>query len=310
MRTVTAARGLAVFVAFAVVTALGSVRWSPATHAQEEERAFTSTRFVFAPGDTRPRLGVFVSTTAAALDGGVRVTRLSPGGPAEEAGILAGDIIVSVGGHPLLEPMAEEQEAERGQGAASLLERMRAILEEVPEGEAVEVEVDRDGEALTFDVVPERMGSSFFRPTLDTVTFRLRDMAEQFRDRYQHVEWPVPDADGRLSVITGVPRPEVTGNWHFMLSEAGSHGLELVELNPGLGAYFGTDEGVLVADAAEDSPLGLMPGDVVVAVDGRGVDDAAELRRILRSYTEDEEIRFGIWRDGAETTVVGTINRP
>jgi len=310
MRTVTAARGLAVFAAFAVVAVLGSVRWSPATHAQEEERRFTSTRIVFAPGDTRPRLGVFVSTTATALDGGVRVTRVSSGGPADEAGIRAGDIIVSVGGHPLLQPLAEEQEAERDEGATSPLQRMRAILEEVPEGEAVEVEVDRDGESLFFDVVPERMSSSFIRPAFDTVTFRMRDMAEQFRDHYEHVEWPVPGADGRISVITEAPRRGTTGNWYFMPPAARSYDLELVELNQGLGAYFGTDEGVLVANAAEDSPLGLLPGDVVVAVEGRKVDDAGELRRILRSYTDDEEIEFSIWRDGAETTVAGTIKRP
>ena len=310
MRAVTAARGLAVFAAFTVVVVSGSVRWSPATHAQEEEREFARTRIVFAPGDTRPRLGVFVRTTATALDGGVRVTRVSSGSPAEEAGIRVGDVIVSVGGHPLLQPLDAEEEAEHGDGAMSPLERMRAILDEVPEGEAVEVEVERDSESLTFDVVPERMGSSFLRPTFDTVSFRVRDMAEQFRDRYEHIEWPLPDADRRISVITNAPRPRLSGNWHFPPSGARSYDLELVELNPGLGAYFGTDEGVLVADAAEDSPLGLLPGDVVVAIEGRKVDDAGELRRILRSYNEDEEIEFAIWRDGAETRVAGTINRP
>ena len=311
MRTRTTASRLAVLMAFAVVAVLGSVKWSPATHAQEEERDFTSTRIVFASGDTRPRLGVFVRAAGAAVDGGITITRVSSGGPADEAGIRADDIIVSVGGHHLLQPLAEEQEAEHGAGAASPLERMRAILDEVPEGEAVQVEVDRDGESLSFDVVPERMGNRFLRPTFDTVTFRLQDMAEQIRDRYEDFEWQVPDADRRLTVITDPARAGGRADWSYVLpSYAGAYDLELVELNPGLGAYFGTDQGVLVANADEDSPLGLLPGDVVVAVEGRKVDDAAELRRILRSYTEDEEIEFSIRRDGAETTVVGTINRP
>lgn len=304
MRTVATAKGLAVFVAFAVVAVLGSVRWSPATHAQEEEREFVSTRLVYAPGDTRPRLGVFVAATSN--DEGVRVTWVSPGGPADEVGIRAEDVIVAVGGHPLLEPLAEEPEAERGDRAASPLQRLRALLDEVPEGEAVEVEVDRDGESLTFDVVPETMGG-FLRPALDTVSFRLRDMAEQIRDRYEDMEFLRPSAEDRLTVFTEAP---YAGARNWFASYAGAYDLELVELNPGLGAYFGTNQGVLVANADEDSPLGLLPGDVVVAVEGRKVDDAAELRRILRSYTEDEEIEFGIWRDGAETTVVGTINRP
>ena len=88
MRTVATAKGLAVFVALAVVAVPGSVKWSPATHAQEEERTFGSARVVFRDNDTRPRLGVYVSWTDA--DGGVRVTDVSPGSPAEEAGIQEG----------------------------------------------------------------------------------------------------------------------------------------------------------------------------------------------------------------------------
>ncbi len=308
MRTVATAKGLAVFVALAVVAVPGSVKWSPATQAQEEERTFGSARVVFRDNDTRPRLGVYVSWTDA--DGGVRVTDVSPGSPAEEAGIQEGDVIVSIGGHPLLQPLAGEADTERRD--ASPFDRLRTLLGEVPEGEAVEVGIERDDEVLTFAVVPERMdrGEFYFRPGPDSRSSRWSDLAEQFRDRYEHMEWPLPDADGSISVITGAPRPGGSGNWYFLPSQAGAGGLELVELNEGLGAYFGTDEGVLVANTAEDSPLGLRPGDVVVAVDGRTVDDAAELRRILRSYTEDEEIEFSIWRDGAETTVAGTINRP
>lgn len=310
MRTVATARGLAAFVAFAVVAVPGSVKWSPATQAQEEERRFGSARVVFRGDDTRPRLGVYVSWRNA--DGGVRVTDVSPGSPAEEAGIREGDVIVSIGGHQLHQPLADEADAEDREVEATPFDRMRTLLGQVPEGEAVEVGVERDDEVLIFDVVPERMDRSafYFHPDLDDRGSRWSELAEQFRDRYEHIEWPLPDADGSISVITGAPRPGGSGNWYFLPSQAGADGLELVELNEGLGAYFGTDEGVLVANTAEDSPLGLQPGDVVVAVDGRTVDDAAELRRILRSYTEDEEIEFSIWRDGAETTVAGTINRP
>ena len=88
---------------------------------------------------------------------------------------------------------------------------------------------------------------------------------------------------------------------------SGERGLDLVELNPELGSYFGTEEGVLVADVEDDSSLGLRPGDVIVAVGERRVDDIARLHRILDSYEDDEKIRLRVWRDGAETTVTGTI---
>ncbi|MBT8404979.1 MAG: PDZ domain-containing protein, partial [Gemmatimonadetes bacterium] len=81
-------------------------------------------------------------------------------------------------------------------------------------------------------------------------------------------------------------------------------GVEFVELNPELGEYFGTDEGILVARVAESSALGLRAGDVLMAVDGREVRSTDHARRILSSYEPDEEIRLRIMRQGAETEVL------
>src|SRR5262249_56346924 len=53
--------------------------------------------------------------------------------------------------------------------------------------------------------------------------------------------------------------------------------LELAPLNPELGKYFATSDGVLVINVPPDSKLGLKPGDVVVAVDGRKVKGPAQL---------------------------------
>jgi hypothetical protein len=84
-------------------------------------------------------------------------------------------------------------------------------------------------------------------------------------------------------------------------------GLELVEVNPGLGAYFGAEEGVLVADVDADTPLGLRPGDVVTAIGGRSVSTPERFRRILGSYGADEAIEFDVVRDGARTSVTGRL---
>jgi hypothetical protein len=40
--------------------------------------------------------------------------------------------------------------------------------------------------------------------------------------------------------------------------------LELAPINPELGQYFGTDEGVLIISAPKDAELGLKGGDVVL----------------------------------------------
>ncbi len=85
-------------------------------------------------------------------------------------------------------------------------------------------------------------------------------------------------------------------------------GLELLELNEGLAGYFGVSGGVLVTDVPEDSPLGLQPGDVVLAVGDRDVDGPGHLRRILRSYQDDEPITFRIMRHEREMSVQGRLS--
>ena len=86
-------------------------------------------------------------------------------------------------------------------------------------------------------------------------------------------------------------------------------GLELVSLNPGLSEYFGTGQGVLVADVHEDSRLGLRPGDVVLAVGSREATDPERLQRILESYGADEEVSLRVMRQKREMQVQGTLGR-
>ena len=201
-------------------------------------------------------------------DRGARVTRIVDGGPADRAGVRAGDVIISFNGRDLTQPLDEDTEARLDDDQSIPAQRLVALLEDHTPGEPVAMEVERRGERMSLTVTP--------------------------REREDVPGW-------RVQLGT----PDIRA----FLMPARGHGLDLVELNPGLGAYFGTEEGVLVADMDDDSRLGLRPGDVVVAVDGRDVDDGAELRRILGSYEEDEEIEFRIWRDGSETTVTGTLDR-
>ncbi len=200
-------------------------------------------------------------------DRGARVTRIVDGGPADRAGVRAGDVIVSFNGQDLTQPLDDDADARLDDDQSFPAQRLVALLGDLPAGEPVAMVVERRGERMSLTVTP--------------------------REREDVPPWRVLINTPDLRVGT------------FQLTARG-YGLDLVELNPGLGAYFGTEEGVLVADVDDDSRFGLRPGDVVVAVDGRRVDHGSELRRILRSYEEDEEIEFRIWRDGSETTVAGS----
>lgn len=61
-----------------------------------------------------------------------------------------------------------------------------------------------------------------------------------------------------------------------------SPGPRLIDLDAGLGAYFGVDQGVLVLNALEDGAL--KSGDVLLSVDGEAVTTASEARKAIADH--------------------------
>lgn len=299
----TAARRFAGFGVLSALALAAAPVWSPAGVAQEtEEDRYRIVRYYQTEADTRPILGVYVATSG---ETGLRVTRVMENWPAEGAGIRADDIIVRIAGHELAKPLEEGAER-RLPAAGSLRERrLRALLKAVPEGEAVEVTLRRDGETLTLAVVPRAWPTPERVSRWQEDSLMLLEHAERLRDYVLARETETPD-QWPASLLFA---PVRSYDFHWDATRrSGRHGLDLLELNPELGSYFGTDEGVLVADVEDDSTLGLRAGDVIVGLDGREVIDIARLYRILDSYEDDEKIGFRVWRDGAETTVTGTIS--
>ena len=96
-----------------------------------------------------------------------------------------------------------------------------------------------------------------------------------------------------------------TGMWHL---PRGWLDMELVALNPGLGEYFGADNGVLVVRAPkEDDTLGLQSGDVILRIGEREVKSPEHAMRILRSYEPEEELTLHIIRRGRSEALTGTV---
>jgi putative serine protease PepD len=86
-------------------------------------------------------LGALVSDAMSAEDGtgfsiGVTVVELTPGGAAEQAGILAGDVITSLNGKPL-----------------TTASELTAAVRQEPAGAKVKIEANRNDIKMTFDVV-------------------------------------------------------------------------------------------------------------------------------------------------------------
>jgi len=277
--------------------------------------------------DERPRLGISVDANQSArrdADGAL-VTDVLEGGPADEAGIRRGDVITAIDGHSLFEPLAADAEEGFDLDQSVPVQRLLAMARELEPGEEVAVEYVRDGETHTTTVEAEELsdewgGFGVARPRLESSRLReqLRgltgDMRFRFRDRTEAPVAPEarddlweysfgPRAPGRVRVFGGGDGAAVLIDRYRGVM----NGLELVALNPQLGAYFGAERGVLVADVHEDSTLGLEPGDVVLRIGDRQVDTPDRMRRILQSYGDDEEVTLVIRRDGRETTVTGRV---
>ncbi|UCF19685.1 MAG: PDZ domain-containing protein [Gemmatimonadota bacterium] len=237
----------------------------------------------------RAKLGVYVHTEAnpetdsygALLDG------VTKGGPAAKAGLQEGDIITSLNGASLLSGGGDYDEGESAPGMR-LVERAR----ELEGGDTVQVEYRRDGKAAKTELVAGDFD--------DTFDIHIEDFGARLEDAER--------IRGTLSRLRELPQIHFSGPETFAL-RVGERlpGLELVSLNPDLGDYFGTSEGVLVVNVPEESELGLRAGDVLKRIDGRDVRSPSHAMRILRSYEADEEVSFQIYRQKRETTVSGKI---
>ena len=132
-------------------------------------------------------------------------------------------------------------------------------------------------------------------------------IAFDFEDFGGHFEM-AERLSGTLERLRELPEIHISGPETLALRVgARLPGLELVSLNPDLGEYFGTDEGVLVVSAPEDSDFGLKAGDVLKAIDGRAVRSPSHAMRVLRSYDADEEVAFQVYRQKREITVSGKV---
>lgn len=281
-------------------------------------------------GDRRARLGISLDVRSApdADVEGALVVDVLEDGPADQAGLREGDVITHVDGRSLAEPIGAEAERDFDLDGSVPAQRLIALARELEPGESVELVYVRDGRQQTTTVRAEELsgrwgiGGRPFPPAVDAE--RMRDRLRGLRDG-THAWSFRTDPDGELFFRRDGPAGDVHvfegpgadlraldgPGVGFMFGRAGlARGLELVEVSPGLGKYFGIERGVLVAAVGRESTLGLEPGDVILSVDAREVTDPAQLRRILASYTRDEEVELTVQRDGERITLTGPMRRP
>jgi hypothetical protein len=230
--------------------------------------------FFIDSGDRQAVLGVQIDNGSDKR--GARVLRVSPGGPAEEAGLRDGDIIVTVDGKSI---------AGSDNAGRAVVEQMRGVKPE----QKVKVRVVRAGKNKDFVVVT--------RPMM----FGNRVFNVQTHDMMGPMSGAVSGSFGNMPMVQ-----------HFRGFFAGEFGgMELASLTPKLGSYFGASEGVLVVKAPENDVFKLEDGDVIQSIDGRKPDDGGHAMRILRSYRSGEKLNVTVLRQRKPVTIAVTMpDRP
>jgi hypothetical protein len=240
----------------------------------------------------RARLGITVDLRAQANDSvGATVTAVTPGGPGFQAGIQSGDIIVRMDGTLLVTgPRPAGAEPDQSLPGLRLIELASRLNPDV----AVAIEYKRGTQRRTVSLVT------------GNEPIPLGDLLEGERRLF----FGFPDSGGERQIVVERARDPFAGVSRLELSPMGRFtDLELAPLNPDLGSYFGTTDGVLVVRAGERSSLGLKGGDVLLAIDGRAVTSPAAALRILRSYDSGEAIRFELLRNRQRQVVNATMSR-
>jgi S1-C subfamily serine protease len=219
---------------------------------------------------TRAVLGLQLQTQMSAKEHGATVLGVSPGGPAAEAGLAAGDVIVALNGESTIGPEAPRM----------VVERMAAVKPDAK----VTVKVMRDGKPKEFMVTARAGMVDFFSAFSGPGPAWIPGDPNEVRQQIEIRSGP----GGGVGVFFD--------------------GMELADLSPALGQYFGTAQGVLVVRAPHDGEsLKLQDGDVILSIDGRVPENGSHATRILRSYQAGEKIHLKIMRQKKPLELEGAL---
>jgi C-terminal processing protease CtpA/Prc len=220
-------------------------------------------------GNPRPVLGLQLDPEPDDSKDGTRIEDVSPGGPAEQAGVRAGDVIVMVNGKDVKKQKTRE-----------VLQELRAVNVKKP----VKLRVLRDGKPMDFDVTPRIVSAQVLVPP----------------------SAPIPPVPPMPNMESFKQFERFGFNYNFGGRNELS-GLEVTALTPQLGRYFGTDKGMLVLRAPKGELIKLQEGDVIVSIDGRVPTSGSHISRILSSYQPGEKLTLRILRDRKEQDLTVTL---
>lgn len=251
------------------------------TRPARPARAPEARAFTFTTSDNRGRLGVLVNSAANADSDkiGARLEGVTPGGPAEKAGLQAGDVITKFNGTSLGGLVAADED-ESGPGM-----KLVQLAHKLEPGDTVKLEYRRGSDTKTATIVAQDVEPNWTLAGPGAMAM------------------PRPEVEMHMGPMTGMLAPTMKmDGFSFCYGDSWCD-LDLVSLNPDLGTYFGTSDGVLVVKSSADSALPLKGGDVILTIGGRKPTSPSHAMRILRSYDVGETVSIDVMRKQKRVTV-------
>lgn len=207
-------------------------------------------------------------------DDGVKVVAVTPGGPADTAGLRAGDVITAI-----------NDKSFAATKHRSPNDMLLAFMDTVKPGDALKVTYRRDGKAATANLTAGKLDRDSF-----DFAFDMPPMPPVP---------PAPPAAPEPPMPPAAPEPPMPPHLAWFIDTDQPWGdMQLVPLTPTLGQYFGTDKGLLVVHVAKHDALKLQDGDVILNIGGRDPGSPPHAMRILRSYNAGETVTLEIMRKG------------
>lgn len=289
----------------------------------------------------RPLIGVILGD---ANEKGVEILGVSPDGPSERAGIKQGDVITAVGGRSLNDIDETGDAGDALRIAMRDVEADKPLIISVERGDKTldmtvvpEVREPLSWQSVTrFPTAPTAPRAPHVTKTIrsphspaspesvitierivvpDIDTVEMTAKIDQMRTE---IEKRRVLRDSSMVAPTGdeweIELHEMSELGHFALEDTNvwfgwpmAQGLQLAEIDPGLGEYFKTDRGVLVLKARTDNELQLKSGDVILQVGETEVNSPAEFMRALRGFESGDELVMDIKRKRKNRTLKATM---
>ncbi|HEV7491792.1 MAG TPA: PDZ domain-containing protein [Rhodanobacteraceae bacterium] len=229
-------------------------------------------------------------------DKGVRLSAVTPDGPAARAGLREGDLLTTI-----------DQQTLAAAKPGESLEKARTLLGNLKEGQDISIDFLRGTQKGTVKFAAERR-EAWNWPLMMNEDSEHPFLPKDFNERiHAQVELATREAERVAQHDTKQMQAEVERATHEAIKNMPRDhqlriampwwGLNLAPLNADLGRYFGTDKGVLVIAADQESLPGIRAGDVITSIAGETVDRPEDALRALRDKASGKDVPIKVLRD-------------